>query len=94
MTQGEERRLMGDVAAELVEVRRKIGCLETKVEQYRSLLSQASRALSSSDDDEIFPEASRWPTVEELEQARMALSEARTRRWKLTTRMKSWGVIE
>ena len=38
MTQGEERRLMGDVVAELVEVRRKIGCLETKIEQYRSLL--------------------------------------------------------
>ena len=93
MTQGEETQLMGEVSAELASVRRRVGCLETKLEQYRSLLSQASRALSG-DGDEVFPEASTWPTVEELEQVRASLSEARTRRWKLTTRMKEWGVIE
>ena len=45
MTQDEETQLMGEVSAEFASVRRRIGCLETKVEQYRSLLSQASRAL-------------------------------------------------
>ena len=94
MTQGEENRLMGDVAAELVSVRRKIGCLETKAEQYRNVLAQASRALSGDGDDAVFPDVSRWPTVSELEQVRDALNDARTRRWKLMTRLKEWGVVD
>ena len=63
MTQNEERLLMGDVAAELADVRKRIGCLETKAEQYRRTLSQASIALSGNDADEVFPESSNWPTV-------------------------------
>ena len=94
MTQNEERGLMGDVAAELVEVRKRIGCLETKVEQYRRTLSQASRAMSEDDADEVFPNGENWPTVADMEEVRDALNSARTRRWKLITRMKEWGVIE
>ena len=89
MTDEETARCMGTVAAELAAVRRRIGCLETKIETCQRVLAQAGRALGS---DEGFPDT--LPSVADLEQLRSEMNEARTRRHKLTTRMRDWGVIE
>lgn len=93
MTRTEQTNLMGDAAAELAAVRRLIGCLETKAEAYRRIITQASQALGDGA-DEGFPDASQWPSIADLEKLRDELNEAQTRRHQLTTRMREWGVIE
>ena len=93
MTKMEETHCMGEAAAELSAVRKSIGCLETKAERYRRVLSQASRALHD-DNDDGFPEESEWPSLSDMERLRDDLSAARTKRHKLTNRLREWGVID
>lgn len=93
MTTAEESSLVGEAATELAAVRRRIGCLETKVERYQRILSQASRVLRG-DIDEIFPDEASWPSIAEMEKARDELNNALTQRARLTKRLRECGVID
>lgn len=99
MTKDEAKRLMGEAAAELRDVRLKINCLTTKAERYLRVLGQASSVIGDSigkesAGDDVLPEASEWPSIEEIEALCSELDAARTRRHALTERMREWGVID
>ena len=57
MTKAEENLLIGEVASDLAALRKRIGCLETKIEKYRRVLSSASKALRYGGEDGFPDEA-------------------------------------
>ena len=89
----EENLLMGDVASDLAALRKRIGCLETKVEKYQRALSSALKALRNGGED-VFPDEAQWPGIADMEELRNELNAARSRRWNLTKRLREWGVID
>lgn len=98
MTQDETNKIMGAAAAELASVRRHLGCLEAKAEAMVAILNQGVAVLrdglGSGDGEVELPSASAWPSLGQVEKLRDELNEARTRRHKLTERLREWGVIE
>ena len=99
MTQDETNKLMGEAAAELQSVRNKLHCLTTKAERYIKVLEQASSCLKDSIGDSRFhdisaPNANDWPVMDQIDDLCREINEARTRRHKLTERMREWGVID
>ena len=98
MTQDETNKLMGEAAAELRDVRAKINCLTTKAEKYIRILAQASatiqNSISTELSDAIAPTEDKWFSVEQIETLCREIDEAKTRRHKLTERMRHWGVVD
>ena len=93
MTKAEENLLIGEVASDLAALRKRIGCLETKVEKYQRALSSALKALRN-DGEDVFPDESEWPGISDMERLRGELNDARSQQWNLTKRLREWGVID
>lgn len=98
MTQDETNKIMGDTAAELVDVRRRLGCLGAKAEGMIASLTQGVAVLrdglGTGDGEVELPSANGWPSLGQVEKLRDDLNETRTRRHKLTERLREWGVIK
>ena len=85
---------MGDTVAELASIRKRVGCLETKIDSYRRVLSQAGHALHDSASEDGFPHDSQWPSIEDLRRLREELDTALTRKHELKVRLRKWGAID
>ena len=98
MTEDEQNRLMGATASELAKVRKELTCLEAKADAYIRTLAQASAkirdTLGDGGREETFPDSAMWPTIKQMDDLCGEMNETRNLRYKLTTRLRDWGVIE